>query len=182
MLIGSTVEEPDRIDYVDRMRGGRKTSGSEVRDKPESLADRMRKKGLRLTGERKVLAQVLEGATEHLDAETVFALAQRRDPTIHRATVYRTLQRLKKLGLIDELDLMHVDGERHYYEVTTGSLHVHLVCTRCKSVEEPSGPFWERMKRRVREEHGFEPQVVRIEMAGLCAECARKGHGAGRRT
>ncbi len=141
----------------------------------ESLAERMRSVGLRLTGQRRLLADLLDQATEHLDAESVFALARRQDPSIHRATVYRTLHTLKRLGLVDELDLMHVTSERHYYEIRPKSLHIHLVCTRCKGVEEPSGPFWENLKRRVQRESGFRPDVVRIEMGGLCASCGHRG-------
>ena len=137
----------------------------------ERLEDRMREKGLRLTGQRMLLARLLEQATEHLDAESVYRRARSIDPSIHRATVYRTLNTLKKMGLVDELDLMHVSGERHYYEIRPSTLHIHLVCTACKGVEEPSGAFWENLKQRVREESGFHPDVVRIEMAGLCSSC-----------
>ena len=139
----------------------------------ESLVDRMKAKGLRLTGQRKVLADLLEQADEHLDAETVYQRAKVKDGTIHRATVYRTLNKLKKLGLVDELDLMHVSGERHYYEIRPSTLHIHLVCTMCKGVEEPSETFWEDLKRRVRSDNGFLPEVVRIEMAGVCSSCQR---------
>lgn len=140
----------------------------------ESLVDRMKAKGLRLTGQRKVLADLLEHADEHLDAESVYQRAKEKDPAIHRATVYRTLNKLKKLGLVDELDLMHVSGERHYYEIRPRTLHIHLVCTVCKGVEEPSETFWDDLKRRVRSDNGFLPEVVRIEMAGVCASCQRK--------
>jgi Fur family ferric uptake transcriptional regulator len=84
------------------------------------------------------------------------------------------LNKLKKLGLVDELDLMHVSGERHYYEIRPSTLHVHLVCTTCKGVDEPSEAFWEDLKRRVRIDSGFLPEVVRIEMAGTCRACQRK--------
>jgi Fur family transcriptional regulator, ferric uptake regulator len=63
-----------------------------------TLLERMRAKGLRLTEQRRVLADLLEHAKEHLDAEAVYQLARRRDPTIHRATVYRTLNTLKRWG------------------------------------------------------------------------------------
>jgi Fur family ferric uptake transcriptional regulator len=106
-----------------------------------TLLERMRSRGLRLTGQRRLLAGLLDGATEHLDAESVWRIAHRKDSGIHRATVYRTLHTLKKLGLIDELDLMHVSGERHYYEVRPKALHIHLVCTSCRGVEEPGGKF-----------------------------------------
>jgi Fur family ferric uptake transcriptional regulator len=136
-----------------------------------SLVERMRARGLRLTGQRRLLAELLEGAETHLDAETVFRLARRRDPGFHRATVYRTLNRLKRLGLVDELDLMHVTGERHFYEVRPSTLHIHLVCTSCGRVEEPGGPFWEELRLRVEKETGFAPEVVRLEMGGLCSRC-----------
>lgn len=139
-----------------------------------TLAERLRSHGVRMTGQRRLLIDVLESADEHLDAESVFRRARAKDPSIHRATVYRTLHRLKKLGFVDELDLMHVSGERHYYEIRPSTLHIHLVCTKCKGVDEPAGPFWENLKRRVHDESGFQPDVVRIEMAGVCADCQRR--------
>ena len=139
----------------------------------DGLLTRMKAVGLRLTGQRKIVAELLETADEHLDAESVYKRAKARDGTVHRATVYRTLNRLKKLGLVDELDLMHVSGERHYYEIRPSTLHIHLVCTSCKRVDEPSEAFWDDLKRRVENENGFRPEVVRIEMAGVCAACQR---------
>jgi len=140
----------------------------------EKLIDRMKAHGVRLTGQRRILADLLESAEDHLDAEQVYQRAKAMDPTIHRATVYRTLNKLKKLGLVDELDLMHVSGERHYYEIRPSTLHIHLVCTSCKGVDEPSESFWEDLKRRVKSDNGFQPEVVRIEMAGICITCQRK--------
>ena len=139
-----------------------------------ALTDRMKAVGMRLTGPRRVLADLLERAEKHLDAEEVYQRARALDPGIHRATVYRTLNRLKKLGLVDELDLMHVSGERHYYEIRPSTLHIHLVCTVCKGVDEPGEHFWDDLKCRVEHDNGFRPEVVRIEMAGVCAACQRK--------
>ena len=140
----------------------------------DGLLERMKARGLRLTGQRKIVAELLETAEEHLDVESVYRRAKAKDGTVHRATVYRTLNRLKKLGLVDELDLMHVSGERHYYEIRPSTLHIHLVCTGCKRVDEPNEAFWDDLKRRVENENGFRPEVVRVEMAGLCAACLRK--------
>ena len=140
----------------------------------DGLLERMKARGLRLTGQRKVLAGLLETADEHLDAESVYRAAKAKDGTIHRATVYRTLNKLKKLGLVDELDLMHVSGERHYYEIRPSTLHIHLVCTSCKRVDEPDEAFWDDLKRRVENAYGFRPEIVRVEMAGVCAACLKK--------
>ncbi len=138
----------------------------------------MRARGLRITHQRKILADLLDRASDHLDAEEVYRQASRKDPRLHRATVYRTLNVLKKLGLIDELDLMHVSGERHYYEIRPSEFHIHLICMSCGSVEEPSGPLWQNLKRRVHEETGFKPEIVRLEMGGRCVNC-QSNAGAG---
>jgi Fur family ferric uptake transcriptional regulator len=131
----------------------------------------MRGKGLRMTPQRMILAELLENSSEHLDAEEVYQLASRKDPRLHRATVYRTLNTLKKLGLIDELDLMHVAGDRHFYEVRPSEFHIHLICMTCGDVEEPGGPLWQQLKHRVQRETGFKPEIVRLEMGGLCVTC-----------
>jgi Fur family ferric uptake transcriptional regulator len=140
-------------------------------DRRDSLIEMMRDKGLRITHQRTILAELLENADDHLDAEAVYLLARERDPRIHRATVYRTLNTLKELGLVDELDLMHVSGDRHYYEIRPSQFHIHLVCKRCGRVLEPTGPFWNDLKGRVQRETGFRPEVVRLEMAGVCPRC-----------
>lgn len=136
-----------------------------------TLIERMRASGLRLTWQRRLIAHLLENAETHLDAEAVYQLARRKDPRIHRATVYRALHTLKTLGLVDELDLMHVTGDRHFYEVRPSQFHIHLVCMRCGTVQEPGGPFWQELKLRVLQETGFRPEVVRLEMGGVCVDC-----------
>lgn len=144
----------------------------------ETLVERMRARGLRMTPQRLILADLLERAEEHLDAERAYELARRRDPRIHRATVYRTLNTLKRLGLVDELDLMHVSGDRHFYEIRPSVFHIHLVCLSCGAVEEPSGPVWQELRGRVLEETGFRPEVVRLEMGGRCVACQDAEHGS----
>ncbi len=146
----------------------------------ERLIDRMRARGVRITEQRRVIAELLEDADDHLDADTVYRRASRLDPRIHRATVYRTLNRLKKLGLVDELDLMHVEGERHYYEIRPRSFHVHLVCLSCGRVDEPSGTFFEDLERRMLDEIGFRSEVARMEVGGRCTDCQGRASAEGK--
>ena len=56
-------------------------------------------------------------------------------------------------------------------------MRLSKVCVKCGSVEEPGGPFWEDLNRRVRQETGFQPSVVRLEMGGYCTRCQEKAHG-----
>lgn len=129
-------------------------------------------KGIRLTAQRRALIETIQEATSHLDAATLLKLARKRDPDIDRATVYRTIDLLKRMGLIDELDLMHIEGEKHYYEVKTRKDHLHLACFGCGAIREFTSPSFGRLKQEIGSKNQFEIQVIRLEVGGLCSQCA----------
>jgi Fur family ferric uptake transcriptional regulator len=128
-----------------------------------------------------VLLKIIDSATEHLDAATLLRLAREQDATVDRATVYRTLDLLKKLRLVDELDLMHLNGERHYYEVRSEREHIHLACFRCGRIEEFRSTLFEQMKHELAQTQGFAITVVRMEVGGLCRQCSEANKLAGER-
>jgi Fur family transcriptional regulator, ferric uptake regulator len=136
------------------------------------LLDELEARGVRLTAQRRALIETIQSADAHLDAATLLLLARERDPKIDRATVYRTLELLKRLGLIDELDLMHLNGEKHYYEVKTQKDHLHLACFHCGQIEEFDSPTFQRLKREIAAQNDFEVQVMRLEVGGKCRQCA----------
>jgi Fur family transcriptional regulator, ferric uptake regulator len=142
--------------------------------KRHDLLHALESQGVRLTAQRRALVETIQGATSHLDAADLLQEARKRDPHIDRATVYRTIDLLKRLGLIDELDLMHVNGEKHYYEVRTQKDHLHLACFQCGTIVEFSTPTFERLKQEIAAKNGFDIQVVRLEVGGLCGACAAK--------
>lgn len=129
-----------------------------------------------MTPQRRALIETIQEAEGHLDASSLLALARKREPDIDRATVYRTIELLKNLGLIDELDLMHLSGERHYYEARTRGDHVHMACFQCGRIEEFSSALFERLKQEIEVKTGFEARVTRLELGGRCRECSA-GHG-----
>lgn len=139
-----------------------------------NLLNEVEAQGVRLTAQRRALIETIQQATGHLDAASLLRLARQRDSKIDRATVYRTIEMLKKLGLIDELDLMHMNGEKHYYEVRTQKDHLHLTCLDCGNVEEFTTPTFERLKREISKENSFDIQVIRLEVGGLCSVCSAK--------
>ena len=136
------------------------------------LISEVEAKGIRLTAQRRALIETIQQADAHLDAATLLTRARQRDPNIDRATVYRTLDLLKRLGLIDELDLMHLNGEKHYYEVKTQKDHLHLACFRCGEIEEFDSATFQRLKREIAAQNEFNVQVMRLEVGGLCKQCA----------
>src|SRR5262249_17772767 len=106
-----------------------------------SLLEELAAKGVRLTPQRRALVEAIQDAGEHLDAASLLDRARAKEPNIDRATVYRTIEMLKRLRLIDELDLMHLNGEKHYYEAKTQREHVHMACFQCGRIEEFSSPL-----------------------------------------
>ncbi len=139
------------------------------------LIDRMRARGIRITSPRRAIVRVLEDAEDHLDVEEITERAKALDDSVHRATVYRTLGLLKDLHLVDELDLLHLRGDRHYYEVRSGGQHAHVICTRCGKVAEPSGEIMAACLDRLAQATGHQIEFYRLEAGGLCPACL-KGH------
>ena len=139
-----------------------------------SLLDELASKGVRLTVQRRTLIEIIQNAEQHLDATALLELARKKEPNLDRATVYRTIDLLKKLGLIDELDLMHLSGEKHYYEVKTRRDHVHLACFQCSRIEEFSSVLFDRLKSQIAKQAGFDIHVARLEIGGLCRVCCNQ--------
>lgn len=135
------------------------------------LAVELANHGIRLTWQRKVILDVIESASTHLHASDILHLAKERDKRIDRATVYRTLALLKEHGLVDELDLLHLDGTEHHYEVREGSGHIHIGCRRCGKIIEFETDFVEIIERQIRESTGCEVESMRIEVSALCPDC-----------
>ena len=136
-----------------------------------SLLDELVSKGVRLTAQRRLLVEIIQNAKAHLDVAALLKEAQKREPSIDRATVYRTIDLLKKLRLVDELDLMHLNGEKHYYEVKTRRDHLHLACFQCGRIEEFATPLFEELKAEISRKNEFQIQVVRLEVGGRCSSC-----------
>jgi Fur family transcriptional regulator, ferric uptake regulator len=146
-----------------------------------ALEKELASRRVRLTAQRRLLIDIIQNAKRHLDAAALLETARRRDPRVNRATVYRTLALLKRLSLIDELDLMHLEGEKHYYEAKTQSDHLHLACFRCGEIIEYASPTFERLKQEIAGDSGFRISVTRLEVGGTCARCARdRSPAAGR--
>jgi Fur family ferric uptake transcriptional regulator len=139
-----------------------------------SLLKELTSRGLRMTAQRRALVLAIQDAKEHLDASALLEVARKQEPNIDRATVYRTLELLKKLRLIDELDLMHLNGEKHYYEAKTRLDHMHLACFDCGKIVEFTSPRFERLKAEISAQTGFEVRVTRLEVGGRCEDCRKK--------
>ncbi len=137
-------------------------SGSTLIPSRAVCAPRLQRKGVRLTRQRRVLLDVMDQAEQHLTADSILERAQKIDPRVHRVTVYRTLEMLKSHGLLDELDLLHIHGHRHYYESHGPRDHIHVACLRCGKVREVESDLFEQLKRQVERDTGIGITVARV--------------------
>jgi Fur family ferric uptake transcriptional regulator len=131
----------------------------------------LKDRGVRLTRQRRVLLDLIDTSGKHLDAETLYQMAKEKDAKLNRVTVYRTLKMLKESGLVDELDLAHFEGEKHYYETRLKQEHAHIICLRCGRVEEFFGEQLHAVKGQVSSQFGFEIVFARTEIGGYCSHC-----------
>ncbi|MFQ5695328.1 MAG: Fur family transcriptional regulator, partial [Terriglobia bacterium] len=140
---------------------------------PGRLQNELVARGVRMTHQRRIILGIIETAKQHLDAGQILRKARKLDASIDRVTVYRTLNLLKRYGLVDELDLLHMRGDGHYYERRPLRDHLHIACLGCGKVMELESDLFERLKGQVQRECNFHIAMTRVEIGGYCAECRR---------
>jgi len=129
----------------------------------------LNKTGVRVTNQRALIMETIRQG--HLDADEIYLRARKKEPHLSLSTVYRTLQMLKKVGLIEEL---HFDDTHHHYEVKPSSEHHHLVCLNCGRVIEFHQPLSRYIKNNVAEAKDFAITATEVRVTGYCAECRQK--------
>lgn len=128
-------------------------------------------KGLRMTGQRRVIARVLSEAHDHPDAEELHRRASAIDPHISIATVYRTVRLLEESGILERHDFR--DG-RSRYEETTEEHHDHLIDVQTGRVIEFHDDQIEDLQRLVAEKLGYKLVDHRLELYGVPLDGAHK--------
>ncbi|MEU2898231.1 Fur family transcriptional regulator [Streptomyces sp. NPDC001273] len=139
------------------------------------LLERLRKRGWRMTAQRRVVAEVLDGDHVHLTADEVHARAAQRLPEISRATVYNTLHELVNQGEVVEVS---TDTRAKRYDPNAHRPHHHLLCTRCGAMRDvhPTGdPLVDLPHSQT---FGFTVSEVEMTYRGICPACAG-GRSAG---
>ncbi len=124
--------------------------------------------GKRSTRQRALIMDIIRRGQGHLDADEIFRRAREKEPRLSLSTVYRTLQMMKELDLIDEL---HFTESHHHYEVKPTREHHHLVCLGCGRVIEFNYPLSKYLKKEVSEAKSFQIEETEINVAGYCARC-----------
>lgn len=118
-------------------------------------------KGLRLTGQRRVIAQVLSEATDHPDVGVVFDRALLKDPKMSLATVYRTLRLFEEARILERHDF---GNGRARYETCPQHHHDHLIDIQSGKIIEFHHEEIERLQRKIAESYGYHLVDHRLEL------------------
>ncbi|MFI7241514.1 Fur family transcriptional regulator [Streptomyces qinglanensis] len=135
------------------------------------LLERLRRRGWRMTAQRRVVAEVLDGEHVHLTADEVLARAAARLPEISRATVYNALGELVLLGEVREVA---TDGRAKRYDPNAHRSHHHLVCSDCGTIRDvhPGGDPLADLPAS--ERFGFTVSGAELTYRGRCPDCAAR--------
>ena len=117
-----------------------------------------------MTGQRKIIAQVLENAADHPDVEELYKRTSKIDPTISIATVYRTVKLFDEAGILDKLEFG--DG-RARYEDAKREHHDHLIDVNSGRVIEFMDSDIEKLQEKIAEKLGYRLMGHKLELYGV---------------
>nr|WP_208103268.1 Fur family transcriptional regulator [Rubellimicrobium sp. CFH 75288] len=135
-----------------------------------TIIERCEAQGLRLTGQRRVIARVLEEAEDHPDVEALHARAAALDPNISIATVYRTVKLFEEAGILERHDFRQ---GRARYEDAERDHHDHLIDLSTGEVIEFVDPEIEALQERIAERLGYRLVGHRLELYALPRKAGR---------
>lgn len=128
----------------------------------------LKETGHRLTPQRIMVLEAIAEGEGHMGAEEVLARVQKVYPYMDIATVYRTLNLLKGLGLVTEIATP--EGTR-YELVREGQRHHHMTCRSCGRTWDMSTRFLAALGEEVWREYGFQADMSHFTLQGLCKDC-----------
>ena len=149
-------------------------SGEAKQRAQERFAEFLARKNLRLTGPRQAIIESVFSTDQHFTAEELLEWSRRRDKSVSRATVYRTLPLLTESGLVREVDL---GKEQQYYDPNYAEHphHNHLICQDCGKIIEFESDKIERIESEISHNLGFSVESHRLQITARCEELRKRG-------
>lgn len=134
----------------------------------EYLREKLHGSGCRITPQRLCILRALVESNTHPSAEEIYAQVRLVSPTTSLATVYKTLDTLRDLGEV--LELQPGDGRQHYDGVRS-SFHPHVICTRCGEIRDVEIAGLSGLPAQAQSASGYKISAPRVEFYGLCPAC-----------
>ncbi len=125
-------------------------------------------KGMRMTDQRRIIAEVLSDASDHPDVEEVYRRATEIDSRISIATIYRTVRLFEEAGILERHDFRVESGEnRARFELVSERHHDHLIDVENGEVIEFHDDEIEELQKRIAEKYGYRLIDHRMELYGV---------------
>src|SRR5256885_14827141 len=131
-------------------------------------------KNLRLTSQRQAIIDSVFGTEEHFTAEQLLEWSRRRDKSVSRATVYRTLPLLTESGLVREMDF---GKDYKFYDPNYADHpnHSHIICQDCEKIVEFDSDKIEKIENEITHRLGFSVKSHRLQITASCEELKKLG-------
>lgn len=133
---------------------------------PDTPAE-LRRLGLRVTPQRLLILDILQHSDRHLTADDIHSRLRERFPALDISTVYRTLETLTNLGMVQRVSL----GETHDHYEWVDVPHYHVICRRCGATTHFSDDLLDQLRALLGERLQFQVERAYVEVFGLCAGC-----------
>ncbi len=137
-------------------------------EKSGDIISKLSEHGYRLTPQRMMVLSAIENSDNHISAEEIYAQVVTKYSHVNISTVYRTLELLKRLGLVTETDL---GGGRVRYHPTDKGRHHHLVCQECGKIIDLDESVLSSLKSVLLREYKFSADLRHLAIFGRCANC-----------
>jgi Fe2+ or Zn2+ uptake regulation protein len=126
-----------------------------------------------MTRPRRAVVRALASRAGHVHAEEILTEVARIDPSVHRASVYRTLEALCAVGVLQHVHLGH--GATAYHLRLDGRDHLHVQCHRCTTVIDLPVELLDEVASWLSRHHGFTLDAGHVALSGTCTRCATAG-------
>ena len=140
----------------------------EPQDRLETMIKKLKDLDFRITPQRLAVLKILAESEGHPSVEEIFEQVKPNFPTTSLATIYKTVNLLKEIGEVVQLDFSEVgnryDGNRPYP-------HPHLICTKCKTIMDPDMATVEDLSKKLARKTGYEILNHRLDFFGICPRC-----------
>lgn len=138
----------------------------------------LRSGGHRITAARRAVIEVLASTSDHPSADQLCGWVSERYPAVHRATVYRTLDRLTELGVVTHV---HIGGAATTYHLADsgGSDHLHANCRVCGRIIDLPADLLDPIGRQLARDSGFHLDAAHVALSGTCDGCLPDRHADG---
>ena len=132
------------------------------------MINKLKERDFRITPQRLAVLRILAKSEGHPSVEDIFTQVRPIFPTTSLATIYKTVNLLKELGEVVELDFSE-EGNR--YDGNRPYPHPHLICTQCKTVVDPDMATINDLSKELAKKTGYEILNHRLDFFGVCPRC-----------